>query len=73
MLDKRIESKLELLALMVDNFSKRASWQVEDRFISILAKDALDIAIYAFGLDDLLQLKYRIEREKEKEVGDVNN
>ena len=68
MLDKRIAHKLELLGLMVDNFNKRAAWQVEDKFIQILARDALDIAVYAFGLDELLQLKYRMD--KEKEVGD---
>ena len=65
MLDKRIAHKLELLGLMVDNFSKRASWQVEDKFICILAKDALDIAVYAFGTDELIQLRYRLQKDKE--------
>ena len=65
MLDKKIAHKLELLGLMVNNFNKRASWQVEDKFICILAKDALDIATYAYGLDALLQLKYQMDRKED--------
>ena len=65
MLDKKITHKLEMLALMINNFNKRASWQVEDRFICILAKDALDIATYAYGTDELLQLKYQMDRKED--------
>ena len=39
--------------------------QVEDRFICILAKDALDIATYAYGTDELLQLKYQMDRKED--------
>ncbi len=65
MLDKRIEGKKELLGLMVDNFAKRASWQVDSNFVGIMAKDALDIAVYAWGLDELIALKYRMSVEEE--------
>ncbi len=64
MLDKRIEYKKEFLGLLVDNFAKRASWQVDSDFIGIMARDALDIAVYAWGLDELISLKYRIEKEE---------
>ena len=70
-LDERITFKKELLGLMVDNFVKRAKFQVESDLVSIMAKDALDIAVYSFGLDELIQLRYRMDKWVGKEREDA--
>ena len=68
-LDKRIAHMRDLLVLMVDNFSKRAVWQAKENFIFSVAKEALDISVYAFRLDELIQLKYRETQGKEEKDG----
>jgi hypothetical protein len=71
MLDKKIAHSKEFLLLMIDNFNRRARWQVEDNFACTFAKDALDLAMAGFRLDALLQLKYNLDKEKKDDTGTV--
>ena len=63
-LEKRKQSSKELLALRVDNFVKRASWQVDAEFFEILAKDAFEVGFAALRLAEVVHVKWRYEKEE---------
>ena len=62
-LDKRKQFSKELLALQVDNFVKRASWQVEEEFFEILAKDAFEVGFAALRLAEVVHVKWKYKEE----------